>query len=155
MSQQPGGPARRIPIEPVEAERLSTDDVVTADPDTPVATVVAMLAERDVGTVVVTEDDRPVGIITDRHIALALEETPDLTERAVESVMEESPVTVGADVDLSDAVGTLREHDIRRVPVVDDDGRLSGILSLDDVLVVLADELSSAVDVIESQSPRY
>lgn len=148
-------PARNIPIEPVGVDRLAVDDIVTADPDTPVATVVAMLAERNVGSVVVAEDGRPVGIVTDRHIALALEERPDLTERAVEEVMTENPVTVGRDTDLFDAVRTLRDHEIRRVPVVDDDGRLSGILSLDDVLVVLGGELSAAVDVVESQSPRF
>ncbi len=148
-------PARNIPIQPVGVDRLATDDIVTADPDTPVATVVATLAERNVGSVVVAEDDRPVGIVTDRHIALALEERPDLTERAVEEIMTENPVTVGRDTDLFDAIRTLRDHEVRRVPVVDDDGRLSGILSLDDVLVVLGGELSAAVDVVESQSPRF
>ncbi|WP_323191576.1 CBS domain-containing protein [Halostella sp. PRR32] len=153
--QQQHSPARNIPIEPVGVERIAREEVVTADRDTPIATVVAMMEEQDVGTVVITEDDRPAGIITDRKIALALEETPDLTQRSVEDLMSEDPVTVTQDEELFDAVRTLSENDIRRVPVVDDEGTLSGILSLDDVLVVLSGELSSATDVIREQSPRF
>jgi CBS domain-containing protein len=108
-----------------------------------------------VGTIVITEDDRPEGIITDRQIALALEETPDLTQRSVEDLMTEDPVTVTEDTDLFDAVRSLAEHDIRRVPVVDDEGTLAGILSLDDAMVVLSGEFSAISDVIREQSPRF
>jgi CBS domain-containing protein len=161
MGQQQGGmqqqtsPDRTIPIEPVGVERVAREEVVTADRDTPVATVVAMMDEQDVGTIVITEDDRPEGIITDRKIALALEETPDLTQRSVEDLMTEDPVTVNEDVDLFDAVRSLAEHDIRRIPVVDDEGRVTGILSLDDALVVLSGEFSAISDVIREQSPRF
>ncbi len=147
--------AQSIPVEPVGMDRLARDEVVTADRDTPIATIVAMMSEQDVGTVVITEDDRPVGIITDRKITLAMEETPDLTDSAVEDLMTEDPVTVDEDEEMFDVLQTLAENDIRRVPVVDDEGELTGILSIDDVLVILAGELSAVSDVVQAQSPRF
>jgi CBS domain-containing protein len=153
--QQSRQHAQSIPVEPVGMDRLARDEVVTADRDTPIATIVAMMSEQDVGTVVITEDDRPVGIITDRKIAMAMEETPDLTDSSVEELMTEDPVAIEEDAEMFDALQTLAENDVRRVPVIDDEGELAGILSIDDVLVILSGELSAVSDVVQAQSPRF
>lgn len=153
-----GGPqTRQGPpiISPVTVHDIVETDVVTAERDTPIQTVVAMMAEEDVGTVVVVEDDRPVGIITDRKVAMALEETPDISSMAAVDLMTENLVTVTEDENVMDVVQTMSDEGIRRVPVVNDDGELEGIISLDDILVLLAGELGNVGEVVRKQAPRF
>nr|WP_240148919.1 CBS domain-containing protein [Halorubellus sp. JP-L1] len=129
-------------------------DVVTADRDTPIATVVAAMDEYDVGSVVVVEDGKPVGILTDRRIALALEDAPDVTERTAEDLLSESLVTGSTEMTVFEALDRMSEENIRRLPIVDDDGSLLGIVTLDDLLFVLGREFQKATSIIEAQSER-
>lgn len=153
--QQPEGVAAVRPrLRPESIEEIVQTDVVTAEPDTPVATVVAKMAEEEVGSVVVVDEDSPVGIITDRNVALALEETPDVSERRAEELMEGDLVTTTLEASIFDVIHTLGDAGVRRLPIVDDEGRLAGIVSLDDVLLVLTAELESAGEVLRAQIPR-
>lgn len=135
-------------------EDLVQTDVATAERDTPISTVVAMFAEEDVGSVVVVADDEPVGIVTDRTVALALEGDPDVTERTAGDLSTEDLVTASTDSTIFDAIQRMADADVRRLPIVDDDGALEGIVTLDDVLALLGTELTHAVEIIRSQSPR-
>jgi CBS domain-containing protein len=150
MQQAPTPPQ----LQPVTVEDIIQTDVVTAERDTPIRTIVAQMAERDVGTVLVVEEDQPIGVITDRQVALALEETPDLTERTAEELLSDELLTGRIDMNLFEVIQQLNEANVRRLPIVDDDNTLVGIVSLDDVLVVLGVELRNAVDIIKAQSPR-
>jgi len=152
----PGMPgAHTVPqLQMVTVEDIVQTDVVTADPDTPIRTVVAKMAEEDVGCVVVVDEERPIGVITDRKVALALEETPDLSERTAEELVSDDLITGRTDMNLFQVVQQFNEATIRRLPIVDEDETLIGILTLDDVLVVLGTELHNAVEVIKAQSPR-
>lgn len=141
-------------LQPVTVEEIIQTDVVTAERDTPIATVVAKMAEKDVGSVVIVEDDSPVGIITDRSIALALESTPDITEQEAGDHISDDLITGTSDMSVFDVVQWLDEENIRRLPIVDDDGSLEGIVTLDDILVLLGAELEHATSIIQAQSPR-
>lgn len=160
MGQQQG---QRIPagrettrpqLRPVTVEDIVQTDVVTAERDTPVATVVAEMAEKDVGSVVVVEDDRPVGVITDRSVVLSLESDPDVSERKAEEIMGESPVTGTTDMTVFKAIRRMREGPVRRLPIVDEDGTLQGIVTLDDILIVLGTEVENATQIIREQVSR-
>lgn len=142
-------------LAPVSVEEIVQTDVVTARPDAPVASVVAQMAEEQVGSVVITEDERPVGIVTDRTIALALETTPDVSDREIRELVGEELVTGSTDMSVFDVLQVLGDNGIRRLPIVEEDGTLSGIVTLDDVVVLLSTELANATDVIEAQSPRF
>lgn len=151
----PSGRERTRPqLRPVTVEDIVRADVVTADRDTPVATVVAMMAEKDVGSVVVVEGDQPVGIVTDRSIVMALESDPDLSEREVGTIVDEHLVTGTTDMTVFKAIRRMRENTVRRLPIIDEDGTLEGIVTLDDVLVLLGTELENATRIIEDQFPR-
>lgn len=149
------GQRRQPRLRPVTVDEIVQTDVVTAQRDTPISTVVAQMAEADVGSVVVVSDDEPVGILTDRKIALALESDPDVASREASDLVSGDLVTATTDDSVFDAIQRISEATIRRLPIVDDDGRLEGIVTLDDILVLLGDELKNATDVIESQSPRF
>lgn len=139
---------------PAGLEEIVQTEVVTASPDTPVATVVAEMAEEDVGSVVVVDEEEPVGIVTDRSIALALETTPDVTEHEVGELLEGEFVTGSTEMSGLDVLRRLSEAGVRRLPIVDEDGGLAGIVTLDDVLVLLSEELANVADVVRTQSPR-
>lgn len=147
--------ARQAPISPVRVRDVAATDVVTARPDAPVSEIAQKMAREDVGAVVVTEGQRPVGIVTDRKIALALDGTADPSRLQATDLMSEELVTVSEGANVFDLVRRLSEKGVRRVPVVGDQGDLRGIVSLDDVIVLLAEEFSNVSEIIRKQSPRF
>lgn len=141
-------------LQPITVEEIVETDVVTAQPDTPLATVAAHMAENDVGSVVVVDDDAPIGIITDRTVALSLESSPDISDREATDLLMDDLVTGSTDMTVFEALQRMSNEEIRRLPIVDDDGSLMGIVTLDDILVLLGSELSNATEIIQDQSPR-
>ena len=112
------------------------------------------MRQEGVGSVVIVDDSELQGIVTDREIALALEEIPDLSKRTASEIMSDQ-VTAGRDtMSIHDALQRLREENIRRLPITDDNNTLVGIISLDDIMVFLGTELQAATDIIEAQSPQ-
>ena len=135
--------------------QIVQSNVVTADRETAVRDVAATMATENVGSVVVVEEDKPVGLITDRRLALALADAENLAAQTAGDVMTDDLVTIQGDVGVFDLVRTMSEEGIRRVPVVNEVGSLEGIVTLDDILTLLAEELAFLADVVESQSPRF
>jgi CBS domain-containing protein len=139
----------------VALDEIIQTDVVTATEDTKVMEVIERLADEDVGSVIVVDDEeKPLGIITDRKIALQLRETPDIVDKTAAKFVDGSIITGEIEMSVLDAVNELSEASIRRLPIVDEDGTLVGIVTLDDILVLLAAELDTAADIIKAQSPR-
>jgi|GEM_PF-246826 len=150
-----GRPGQAGPhLKTVTVDDVVQTNVVTAQPDTPIATVVAEMAEQNVGSVVVVEDERPTGILTDRTICLALEDDPDVSEKTAGDLISGDLATGSTDDSVFDTLRLLRERQIRRLPIVDAEGTLEGIVTLDDLLVLLGGELHEALEVIREQSPR-
>lgn len=147
--------AQRGQLEPLTIDSVLQTDVVTADYDDPIRTVVAKMADENVGSVVLVDADTPVGILTDRNVALALEEMQDVAEKESIDIAPDDLITGTTDMNVSDVVETLAGENVRRLPVVDEDGSLEGIVTLDDLLVRFSTELERSASVIEAQSPRY
>ena len=109
-----------------------------------------LMREKHIGYLVVVDPEvadqslRPVGVVTDRDIVISViaRETDPRTLR-VGDVMTQSPVTVGATEPVDRALREMRRIGSRRMPVVGQRGELIGVLSLDDVLEVLAGELEN------------
>ena len=144
------GPAT---LSPITIEEIARTEVVTAERDDSIESIVDDMAENNVGSVVIVEDDRPVGIITDRTIALALRETPDVLERTVEDLMAEDLATASVDSDAFEVLDRMSDAGVRRIPLVDDDGELRGIVTLDDVLLYLEDNLHTVAETVREQFP--
>jgi CBS domain-containing protein len=118
----------------MEIRELMTASVVTADPATPVREVAALMRERNVGSVVLVRDGEPVGIVTDRDLAVSvLADGRSGEDHAIDHAT--APVVTGKpDMDVSAACDLLVQHGIRRLPIVDSDvRRLMGIVTLDDL----------------------
>jgi Mg/Co/Ni transporter MgtE len=69
--------------------------------------------------------------------------------------MTDDPVTIQADEEAMEISRMIDEHDLRRIPVVDDDGTLTGIVTLDDLVAPIGEQLENVSDVVEAQSPEY
>lgn len=134
----------------------TVNEVMTHDPDVvePSATLVdaaRIMRDADVGPVLVAEGGRLTGIVTDRDIVVrAVAEGRDPTSTKVGDVVSGDVTTVTPDQSASDAARLMREHDVRRLPVVQD-GRPVGIVSIGDLAVALDDE--SALADISAASP--
>lgn len=113
------------------------------------------MRSENVGAAVVTEDDEPVGIVTDRDVALAVAESDDAASMSVEDVMTEDPATIREDAEAMEISRTIDEQNVRRIPVVDENDRLSGIVTLDDLVATMGEQLDHVSETIESQSPDY
>ncbi|MFP9190059.1 CBS domain-containing protein [Natrialbaceae archaeon A-CW1-1] len=134
---------------------MATAEVVTAHTDTGIRDVLDQMDENDVGSVIITDDDEPVGIVTDRMIAMGLRDAESIDDVTTADMMTEDLVTISEDETHFEALETMSTEGIRRLPVVDADGMLTGIITLDDMLVVTASELSNAADVIEQQTESH
>lgn len=127
---------------------------VTASPGDTVRDAAIRMDSLGVGSVVVVdESERPVGMVTDRDLALrVLRGRLDAGATALSEVMHEGVVTVTEKASLPVAIRFMSREGVRRIPVVDaESGRLTGILTCDDVLPLIADELSAAAGVVRSQ----
>jgi CBS domain-containing protein len=111
-----------------------------------------VMREADVGPVLVVDDGRVAGILTDRDIVVrAIADGRDPQSTPVREACSADLVTLSPDQDIDDAARLMREHDVRRLPVVQD-GRPVGILALGD-LAVERDSDSALAD-ISAGSPN-
>jgi len=122
-------------------------DPVIATRETTVAKAAKLMRENHVGSVIVVdriEDGLrlPLGIVTDRDLVVEVMATGlDAETITVGDIMAPELATIHASKDTSAAVRDMRNKGVRRLPVVNDGGRLLGLVSFDDVLNVVADEL--------------
>jgi CBS domain-containing protein len=109
-----------------------------------------------VGTLVVLNEGRePIGLVTDRDLVTrVIVGGKDPQTTPVGTIMTRDLRTVGEDSPIESALALMRAGGFRRLPVVDGQGKLAGILSLDDVLALLAEELAQIGGVLERQTPR-
>lgn len=116
---------------------IMTREVHSCRPDTDLAEAAMIMWRHDCGLVpVVDEHSRVVGVITDRDICMALCTRPFRPEQIrVEDVMTGKSFAVQPEDSVRLALQTLRNKRVRRLPVVDDERKLQGILSINDVLL--------------------
>jgi CBS domain-containing protein len=134
-------------------------EVVCCEPDTPVQEVAEMMRKEHVGDVVVVEmrDGKPVptGIVTDRDIILEIVALKlDISAFTAGDIMNSPLISMHEDEGVFETLRTMRNHRIRRVPVVKEDGTLSGIVSSDDIINLLTNELSMMADTLVDQPAR-
>ncbi len=133
-------------------------NVVTTRKSDELTRAAELMRERHVGYLVVVEPDladgldRPVGVITDRDIVVAVvARGADPRALLVGEVMTQKPVTVSESDPIEKALREMRRIGVRRVPVLGSRGELCGVLSLDDVLDVLAEEIGNLAGSVRSE----
>lgn len=132
---------------------LCIRQTVIAPRGTSIQEAARLMREYHVGDLVVTErmdgKRKPVGIVTDRDIVIeVLAQGLDPARLSVEDIMSPDLVTVREQEGLFETIRIMRAKGIRRIPVVDSEGALAGIVAVDDLIELLADELGQLSKVI-------
>lgn len=135
-------------------EEFARTRVVTVAPDATVDQLVVKLRDNGVGSVIVVDDGVPLGIVTDRDLALHAADS-DTSKPTAKDLMVEDLFTVQAGTGVFETIREMSEAGVRRVPIVDTDDQLVGIVTLDDLLILLTQELGNLGEVIEIESPPY
>ena len=138
-------------------DEICTREVVTCERRASAADIAQLMREHHVGTLVVTQPQpeqpmpAPVGIITDRDLVVqVLARRVDADTVAAEDMMAE-PRTVKVTETVYDAIWQMRRYGIRRLPVVDEHGGLFGIVTADDLVQYVAEELTQLARVSPMQ----
>lgn len=122
-----------------------TSSPTTVEPGTTAREAAGLMKSKDVGSLPVVEDDRLVGVITDRDLALRLVGEGKSADTPVGELASTDVVTIDPQQDVGEAARLMAEHQLRRLPVCEEDGRLVGILAQADVAQIGHDELTGEV----------
>ncbi|MEA5098601.1 MAG: CBS domain-containing protein [Burkholderiaceae bacterium] len=134
-------------------------EVVITEPDTTVLDAAQMMRTHHVGTLVIVDKStgvaKPKGIITDRDLVISvMAQNLKADTIQVADIMSESLYTVHEDENMTDAMRLMRSHGVRRILVVDREGALQGIMSVDDMVTLLADEMQEMANLIAHGQKR-
>ena len=115
---------------------VMTEEVKFCGPETNLAAAAAMMWENDCGVLPIAADGKAIGVITDRDIAIALgTRNRQAAEIPVRDVMSGKLFAASPDEDIHTALKLMRKEKVHRLPVINADGKLEGILSLNDVAI--------------------
>lgn len=113
---------------------------------------VKFMTDMNVGSVVVVEEGMPVGIVTDRDILTKIMVGgKDAGKVKIREIMSAPIHTVKEDEDLLEVTHQMSEHSVRRFPVVDDGGKMTGFIALDDILMFLGDEMQHIASALKKE----
>ena len=140
-----------------DLQSTTAAEVMTATPRTcsPYSTVleaVMIFRDADCGAVPILDEGKPIAILTDRDVALALGEVPDLVYQPISTIMNRDVVSVTPNDSLLHTCEVLRSRAVRRVLVVDSSGSLVGIIGWADIARVISERMMGRVvrDVVRS-----
>ena len=117
-------------------EKIMNKRVITVKPDTSFLEAMQVMADNHIGCVVVAKNGKPVGMLTERDVlvAIASEEIKDLKKTKVRAVMTHYVINIGPKRTVIKAAMLMSENKIKKLPVVDGKGRLVGIITASDII---------------------
>ena len=135
---------------------ICTREVVVAGRDIPVKRAAQLMRDFHVGSIVLVDEQegkrKPCGILTDRDIVVAVTALgldPDVIRAG--DVAAKELIELNEDAGIAETVAVMRMKGVRRLPVVDRDGVLIGIIAADDILVLLSEELSGLATMVSRE----
>ena len=138
-----------------KCNEVMTKNPVCCLPNDKVAKVAQLMKSKDIGTVPIIENEQTkklVGIVTDRDLALKIvAEGRDAKSTKAEEVMTRKVVTCRGEDDMQKALDAMSEHQLRRIPVVDNDNRIVGIIAQADV-ATRVDQPAKTAEVVKDIS---
>ena len=143
---------------PTLLKDFATSVLAVVEPETTALAVARLMRKHHVGAVVVVDlqqRSRPVGIVTDRDVVLELvSEGLDHSIFTAGDIMSLNPVRASSEMDVMDALRLMGDHRLRRLLIVDDTDQLVGVVTMDDVLKLLAQGLAGLVAGVLSARDR-
>lgn len=130
-------------------------EVVSIAPDANILEACLLMANNNVGCVVVQDEGRLRGILTDRDIALKVTgSNKDPRNTKAQEIMSQNPVRIPVEKDMQHLTNVMRVHHVRRVPIVDDENRVLGIVTMDDVVARISAEIFDLGNTIAETLPN-
>jgi CBS domain-containing protein len=132
---------------------LTQRPVYSVRPDDEIAKAARLMCDRSVGALVITDASgtTPMGVLTDRDVVWMIAEGLDPKIAQVGQFVHAPLHTVSVTDSLTEVTRKMHEYGVRRLPIVDSEGRLIGVVTLDDVLMLLGRELAHATAAIGSE----
>src|SRR6478736_2923833 len=131
---------------------LVKGDPVTVDASGTVQDAAKVMADKDIGNVLVVENDEVQGIVTDRDIVVRVLAKGDGSDASVREAATTDLETINPDTSIDDAIQKMEQGNVRRLPVVEDDGKPVGVITLGDL--AQAKDKDSALADISAASPN-
>jgi CBS domain-containing protein len=129
--------------------------VVKISPETNISEACRLLKENNVGCLVADGDGKLRGIVTDRDIALKVTgERRDPEKTQVDEIMSRDLIRISVDKDLWQLTALMHAYHVRRVPIVNGYDKTLGIVTLDDLIALLGDEMSELGKAISEEFPK-
>jgi len=130
----------------MKVKEMMHKGVEWVSPDTPVATLAKKMLQHDVGALPVGENDRLIGMVTDRDIAMrGIAKGKDISKLTAKDVMTKNVIWCRDSENVDDAAHIMEQKRIRRLPVIDDHKRMVGMLSLGDISHAASQRISAEV----------
>ncbi|MGA7326051.1 MAG: CBS domain-containing protein [Rhodomicrobium sp.] len=130
----------------MKVKKAMHEGAVWLSPDTPLPKLAKMMADEDIGAIPIGENDRLIGIVTDRDIVCrAVAKGKDASKLTARDVMTKGISYCRGDQDLEVAMEVMEKQKIRRLPVIDENKRLVGMLSLGDISHAAAKDVAGRV----------
>ena len=128
-------------------KNIINNKLISVELGTNILDVSKLMAKEDVGCVLVLQDKKPMGLVTDRDIVIhCVAEEHDSDTCMVDELMSTDLQVVSEEEGLFDCIRAMKDSKVRRLPVVDANGDAVGIISFGDILRVLSKELSELTD---------
>jgi CBS domain-containing protein len=136
----------------VPLEDLIRRPVQTLPPGAPCAEAARVMRDENIGTVVVADGRKPLGLVTDRDLTVrVLASGEDADKLPLSAVMSGEPIFLSERRSIAAVLRVMRDLSIRRVMVVDESGDLQGLISLDDLVMLLAEQLGDVAEAIRGE----
>lgn len=130
-------------------DAITNRDVVTVERDHTVLRVARLMKERNVGCVVVVDEKRrPIGMLTDRDITVRIVAGERDASTPVDEVMSHPVFAVSENSLVFDTLRSMAKHHVHRVPVIDDEKRLVGLVNISDAMLLLTTEQANVAEVL-------
>ena len=121
-------------------------------PDAPCAEAARLMRDENIGAVAVADGTRPRGLVTDRDLALrVVAEGEDSGKILLREVMSGEPIFLEGSRSLQGVIEAMRELEVRRILIVDKHGDLLGLVSMDDLLILLSGQLAQLGETIHAE----
>lgn len=147
-------------------KNLCRKEAVTVKPETRIEDVTRIMEEKNLGSLIVCQDGtnwkelgirgaKEFGIVTDRDIALkVINNRLDPKTATIDQIMtKKNLIVLREDMGLCEALDQVRNTAIRRFPVIDAEGNLQGIITIDDIIQLLGREMADIAKVLENEGP--
>jgi len=134
-------------------KNLMRGPLITADPHAKVFLLSKLMSEHDVGCILILENGKPRGLVTDRDIVLrCIAQNKDAHQCSAQEIMSHSLATVQETQGVFECIEMMKSQRVRRIPVVNDQGLAVGIISFGDLLSLLGKEMS---EITQGTTPDF